>query len=152
MRTISWQITLVLITLTIFILLDCKNTSTQEKYSEIEVKEMLRLFYVHYINKNAILDQVKSDSILKVYCSEKLIFHVNKLYAEQAIDADPFVNSQMIDVRMLEHIDFAKDVHKDYVYYVRYTYGDSKNEIKLSVIKEKEIYKVNHIFIPGIDE
>ena len=153
MRT-KKQIIFFAIGIIFFCALGCKNISAQEKSPEEKVKEMLKTFYTNYITMNSGVGYNKSDSIQRLYCTKKLIDYINKLYSEPPgkVDSDVFLKSQMVDIKMLEHLEFGKDPYKDDLYYVYLTYGMWRWTVKLSVVKESEGYKINHVFIPGIDE
>jgi hypothetical protein len=96
----------------------------------------------------------KTDSLLSLYCTDKLITFINNLYSEPPgkIDSDILLQSQMVDVRMLEKLTIRKDSLKNDVYHVFIKYGTGGWSIKLSVKKEKGAYKIDHVFIPGIDK
>ena len=137
-----------------FSAISCKNTSAQEKFSEEKIKEMLESFYTSYITVNSIADRKKSDSVVRKYCTPKLVDYINKLYSEPS-DGDSydiFLKSQMVDMPMLENLAIRKDSKKNDLYYVSITYGKGQWTIKLSVVKEKDAYKIDHVFTEGVDE
>jgi hypothetical protein len=148
------QIVCIIISAVFFSAFSCKNTSAQEKFSEEKVKEMLNSFYTSYITVNSIADGKKSDSVVRKYCTPKLINYLDKLYSEPpAGDSyDIFLKSQMVDMPMLENLAIRKDSKKNDLYYVSITYGKGQWTIKLSIVKEKEGYKIDHVFTEGMDD
>ncbi len=125
----------------------CKNSSVYDKYSEEEAKKMLKTFYTDYINANSISDWKKSDSVIAKYCSVELINHINKLYSEPpAGDSyDKLLRSQMVDVKMLEKLSIQKDILEKNIYTVFIEYAGERWSIKLSIIKDKNNYKINRV-------
>ena len=134
-------------------MLNCKNTPAQNEYSEEQIVNMLKNFYTGYITENSKIPENKEklDSIKNEYCTTKLLNYIQKQFLERVIDYDPFLNAQMIDTRMLETLTIKKDSVKNNLYYVSYTYG-GLNTIKLTVVKEKDCYKIDHIFLAGLQE
>ncbi|SRR5258706_8421347 len=134
----------------------CKNVSAQEDFSEKQVVTMLKDFYTSYISEYSKIpeDKKKLDSIKAKYWTPKLSNYVGKLFREQRIDNDPFLKSQMIDILILKTISFSKDLKQNNIYYGFYIWPGEKNSIviKLLIAKEKEAYKIDHVFIEGIDE
>ncbi len=130
--------------------LSCKSAPTSE---EEKVKSMLKTFYANYVRMNSGVDSDKTDSLMNKYCTAKLIRYANNLYSEppSKINSDLFLQTQMIDVRILENLRIQKDLKADNVYYVSYTYGsNSPIIVKLSVIKERDVYKIDHVFISEV--
>ena len=148
------QIICLAIGILIISIFSCKSSPAQEPSEEQKVKTMLKIFYTNYINMNSGLNYNRTDSILSLYCTGKLIKYRNNLYSEPPgkVNSDIFLKSQMIDPKMLEHLEFGKSPYKDDLYYVYLEYGMWRWTVKLSVVKEKESYKINHVFIPRIDE
>jgi hypothetical protein len=117
---------------------------------------MLKDFYTSYIGEYSKIpeDKRKLDSIKAKYWTPKLSNYVRKLFREQRIDNDPFLKSQMIDILILKTISFSKDLKQNDIYYAFYIWPGEKNSIviKLLIAKEKKAYKIDHVFIEGIDE
>lgn len=148
------QIICIAITAVFFSVFSCKNTSAQEKFSEEKVKEMLKNFYTSYITVNSIAARKKSDSVVRKYCTPKLVDYIDKLYSKPS-DGDSydiFLKSQMVDMPMLENLAIRKDLKKNDLYYVSITYGKGQWTIKLSIVKESGDYKIDHVFTEGIDD
>jgi hypothetical protein len=150
------QIILIAMSMILFSSPGCKNSFAQEKFSDEKIKEMIKNFYTSYITINSfgVDDRKKSDSVQRLYCTPKLYNFLRKQYMGPPgkIDYDVFLKSQMFDIRMLEKLTVRKDSMKNDVYYVVYTYGKEQTTIELRVVKEKEDYKIDHVFIKGIDE
>ena len=132
----------------IFGILACKNVPPED-----QAAKMLKNFYTSYLgtySKHLLLniENSKIDSIKKVYCTPKLL---NYILSIDELDYDPFLNAQMIDIRMLETLTIKKDSAKNDIYYVSYTYG-RENTIKLSVLREGNGYKIDHIFLKNMQE
>lgn len=131
----------------------CKNARPQDSYSEEQITKMLKNFYTSYLNlysKHLPLNVeiAKIDSIKKEYCTPKLL---NYILSIDELDYDPYLNSQMVDIRMLEALTIKKDEKRNDIYYVSYIY-DEKITIKLAVLKEKDGYKIDHIYLRGEKE
>ena len=139
MRTIS-IITVVLILLST---LSCKKSSAQEKFSEENVKEMLKNFYTNYVTENSTfpINQKKRDSIEHRYCTKNVF---NQF--EGNIEYDIFLKSQMVDTLILKTMTFRKDSVKDNLYYVSYVYNKDHVTITLLIAKETDGYKIDLVY------
>lgn len=147
------QVICIVISAVFFSAFSCKNTSAQENFSEEKVKQMLKRFYTSYITVNSIADGKKSDSVVRKYCTPKLVNYLNKFYSEppDGDSYDIFLKSQMVDMPMLENLVIRKDSKKNDLYHVSVTHGKAQLTIKLSVVKEREDYKIDHIFTDEFD-
>lgn len=130
------------------------NASFIKTHPDGKGSDLIEKAYQNFIKENAALQRKKSDSIENKYLSSKLynyLKHVND--KGLVLDYDPLLNSQMVDRKMLEHLTFRKDSKRNDVYYVSYTYGsNSPVTIKLSVVREKDAYKIDHVFTAGVDK
>ncbi len=106
---------------------------------------MLYKFYTSYINECSIVPTnfEKIDSIKNKYCTTNLLNKNKELYETQELDYDLFLNAQDCTNLSLKTLTIQKDSTKNNVYVVSYSYGD--NPIRLFVIKENGIYKIDAI-------
>ena len=149
------RISLITLCLILFSISNCKNyenkknAETKESFSEEQISRMLKSFYTSYINANAELNNKKSDSIQNKYCTQNLLNSIRKKFAENSLDYDPFLHSQMIDITMLENMNIQKDSLKNDIYYFSYfrPYYKKYVTIKLGILKEKNCYKIDQIFL-----
>lgn len=132
--------------------LGCKNTSAQENFSEQEAEKTLKDFYKGWLTihenfhkKNIPLNKhiAQIDSVKSRYCTPG---HLKEFEKDDYLDYDPYIKSQMIDIRMLAGLTVQKDSVKNNLYYVTIKYREEQRTIKLLVVKEKETYKIGRVF------
>lgn len=146
-------VTLSIIFLSFF---SCKKISAQEKFSDQKAKEMLKNFYTAYIKTNSVSDYKRSDSVVRRYCTLKLVSYIDKRFSEPPKpedNGDVFLKGNMVDMTMLEGLTVRKDLKNNGLYYVEYGVGPGAPVIiKLSVVKENEDYKIARVFDKPVDE
>ena len=140
---------LLIIGLTLLDISNCKRALAQEDFPEKKVKEMLKEFYTAYIttfDKYLPLNTqtFKIDSIKKKYCTSELLKYI---IDQGRLDYDPYLNSQMIDLKKLETLTIRKDQKETDIFYVSYVYGNKKTTIKLRLVKSGGSFKIDHIFL-----
>jgi hypothetical protein len=136
------------ICLILFSIIGCRAAS-QENNSDEKIKKVLNDFYVNYITASSKLNYQKSDSIIMVFCTSKLVNYINQQIKEGNLDYDPFINSQMIDLSMLQNIKVQKDSVEKNIYFVSYfrPYYKKFITIKLGVIQKENRVLIDSIFI-----
>lgn len=135
---------------------NCQNVTKQEEYSNVQIEDMLKKFYTLYITLNSHQStryREKIDSIKGEYCTVKLLKYIDDQMRNERIGYDLFINGQMFVIESLKTLTIRKDSIKNNIYYVTYNwpYGDKELiTTKLIIIKEKDSYKIDHIFLDEI--
>ncbi len=159
-KKISFIMLCIIVLITTF---SCKNTpkqknvQKQEDYSEIEVKSMLMNFYESYTAElffKEFESQEKIDSISSIYLTKKLIDYLDKKYQSTELDYDPFTHAQMFGNETLRSIKIRKDESNNNIYYISFFWSYEKKlvTIKLGIIKENKVYKIDHVFLDYFTE
>lgn len=113
--------------------------------------------YRKFNKENAVSQRKKSDSIVRKYCTDKMVNYINKLFSgppRPEVNGDVFLRGNMIEATMLEGLSVQTDSKKKGQFYIKYGTGSGAPvTIKLSVVKEKDAYKIDHVFYTeGVDE
>jgi hypothetical protein len=132
----------------------------QNNSSNNEAEKMIREFYTAY---NIAWSRVPTpeilvrnlDSLQRIYCSENLRKKLKKQFDAEGLDHDLLTNDQAADVNYLEKLTIKKDSANANTYIISYvedyTSPSNKKEFKmaiihLSVVKEKETYKIDNVW------
>ncbi|MBK0402091.1 hypothetical protein I5M27_03790 [Adhaeribacter sp. BT258] len=125
----------------------CNNLST-EKEDILFIKK----FYQEYngeLSKEA--ESIsKRDSILKSYCTSRLVSFLEKQYRENELDWDPFLNAQDMNIKTPETLRVIKENSKYNLYSISYVWaptGDTVDNIGLIIINEKGTPKIDYVYI-----
>jgi hypothetical protein len=118
----------------------CQNTSQEQ------ITKMLKFFYtclatIHNLNK--------LDSVKKLNCTCNYFKEIEK---QEMLDYEPLIKAQDFGFDCLKTLTIKKDLKRDDLYYVTYieTYTKMKVIIKLIIVKEKEQYKIDYVFLDNI--
>ena len=114
---------------------------------------MLKAFYNAYIIlqsdiKPPKVQEEKVDSLLKRYCTSVFLNFYGTINGPDELDWDPFLDAQFCSIDWLKSLTIKKDLKRNDLYYVSFIKDSSNNElttIELSVIKEKDIYKIDSL-------
>lgn len=126
----------------------CSCVQAQNTYSRQDELAMVKDFYVGYItefSKRPTLENRKNVSEIKVkYCTKKLLHNIENM----KLDYDPFLKAQDSNVECLKTLTVKKDLNKLNLFTVSYIddYSKEKITINLSVIKQKDIYKIDSVW------
>jgi hypothetical protein len=131
--------------LTVILLLINGCGQAQTKSSDEQAIKILNEFYSNYIieNSKSQIDQKTINSLKSKYCTSRLL---NKIKIED-LDYDPFLNAQDCDAEWLKTLTITRDSRKPNFYIISFVdnLSNKKNYIRLSVIKEKDTYKIDTI-------
>jgi hypothetical protein len=124
------------------------NSYCQSTYSDDEILKTLHKFYSAYITAtcSSTPDQKKVKSIYNKYCTQKLLKDI------QGLDYDPFINAQDCAMNLLKNLKIYKAKNTSDLFIVTYPddYDKSNVIIKLKVIKQEGVYKINEILDLGV--
>lgn len=134
-------------------ILNCKNLNAQNKFSEEQVKIMLRNFYTSYIKTISSHKQPKYhklDSIERVYCTPNYFNELRKYSTK--LEYNPLLKAQDSDLECLKTLTIKKDSIRDDLYYISYVLPFEKIliNIKLTVIKENNDYRIDCVFLDDL--
>jgi hypothetical protein len=139
-----------------------ENSYSQNKTSEEkQIIKTLRTFYREYFleeTKTKIdtdgtagigTDYTKIELLKKKYCTKNFLIKLEKAFANE-LDYDPLVNAQDFDMKDYETLKIIKDKTKSNVYLVSFGYFEyDKNNIqkpiKMVIVKDKGMYKIDSI-------
>lgn len=123
---------------------------TQEEFSEIEITSMVKEFCVSYIKENIKEhpNNEKTDSIREKYCTKNLI----EQFGNPESNFDSFINAQLFNEELFNSINIKKSKSANDIYFVALVYNKSPLTIKIRVVKENNIYKLDYIFINEYNE
>ncbi len=111
---------------------------------------MLKNFYTAYMTEIAIGSShnfvKKLTSIQKRYCTPALVEKIPELI--ERADCDPFLKAQDSNVENIKSLAFKKDTKTPNLFIVSYTdiYRHNKTTIKLTVVKQKDNFKIASVF------
>jgi len=138
-------VTLVSLLLTAFVFFS-HPVSIQAASPNDAATEMLKEFYTRYIteiSKNPPSEK-KLHSIRKQYCTAGLLSRMKELQ----LDYDPFINAQDTDDSWIKTLSVKRHPEKGKGFYI-VSFSDTESKttvtITLSVIKEKDDYKIDGI-------
>jgi len=123
-----------------------KSNPMQDKFSDEQILSMLKSFYTSYIIEYSKEpdDFKKINSIKSKYCTTSLLQKIKKL----KLDYDMFLQAHDIDSVMLKTLNIKKDSIRNNLYYVSYLdiFNNKTVTIKLIVVKQKELYKIDAVW------
>ena len=142
-----------LLSLLCFIILSSCKTDVNGEYSETEIENMIRKFYIAYISESissipASELQKKLDSITQIYCTKSLLDSIDNEFKNNELDYDPFLNAQDSSPEMLKTLSIHKRSQKENIYTVMYLsdkYDSTFTKIYLTISKIDGKYKVSGI-------
>ncbi|TFZ62781.1 DUF3828 domain-containing protein [Hymenobacter sp. UV11] len=139
------------------LLIGCLSTSpyygvqAQNTSTDRQAIAMLKEFYVAYITASSeppTTDALKKLAALpKKYCTAGLLRKINAQYQQGHLDADPFTQSQDVDLSWRNTLVVRRDVRGANFYSV--TLGDDisrfKVVIQLTVLKQSNSFRISSI-------
>lgn len=126
------------------------NSQTHVTLADQQAMTMLKNFYTAYMTEVATGSAhnfvKKLQKIQKQYCTPKLIDKIPAMIDRTNID--PFLKAQDSNIENLKSLTFQKDSRAADLFIVSYTdiYRHNKTTIKLSVIKQKDSFKIDGVF------
>jgi len=126
-----------------------QDSVVRSKFSQDQITKMLKDFYT---DLGVICSDPYHFSLEKVYSLKKLNCTANyfkEIEKQGMLDYDPLINAQDFSPDALKTLTIKKDLQKDDIYYVSYitSYDKRQITIKLKIVKEKEAYKIDHVFL-----
>lgn len=114
-----------------------------------QIRDMLKEFYTSYITQMAEklpLDIKKINSIKKKYCTVRLLKEIEN---DEDLDYDPLIDAQDADVAWLKTLSIKNNIGIPNGYIITYEssskYDTEKASIKMTVVKEKDGYKIDSV-------
>lgn len=155
---------ILLLALFSIILASGNNYSQNKPSEEKQIIKTLRTFYREYFleetktkidNDGTVgigTDYVKIELLKNKYCTKNFLIKLEKAFAND-LDYDPLVNAQDFDMKDYETLKINRDKRKKNVYHVSFGYFeyDKKNiqpPIKMVIVKDKGMYKIDSIIDP----
>jgi erythromycin esterase-like protein len=127
----------------------------QDHYSEEKIISTLTSFYTTLITERNADIHFDEASLLKQYCTQRLIDVLEKYTPIMVIDYCPFTNAQDCDIKWLKSLHIKKDSLRNDIYHVSFwlEYEKKNAEIELYIVQEGEKYKIDNVasIIPLID-
>jgi hypothetical protein len=126
--------------------LRCYNSLAQKQNSQEQITKMLKNLY---INIATIHDLHKLDSIKRLNCTSN---YYKEIENQEMLDYEPLIKAQDFGVDCLKTLTINKDSKRDNLYYVSYIEPTIKKKvtIRLVIVKEKDLYKIEYVFLDGI--
>jgi len=123
----------------------CSRAQSSSFSNGQDAVNMIKEFYKNYIMENAKTtnNTERINELKRKYCTEKLL---DKM-AKDELDYDPILNAQDCDIKWLNTLSVTKDSLKMNRYTVSYidNYSKRKNTVRLLVVKEHSIFKIDAI-------
>ena len=129
------------------------GTGTKQNFSEEKVILTLKSFYTEYITVgNKPLSAEYLQELKKTrenYCTQQLLDRLDSLRNQEKLDFDPFTHAQDFNANWLQTMIIKKDSAGENIYSVSLwdDYCEDYKTIKMSVVKEKEWYKIDSLAI-----
>jgi hypothetical protein len=139
--------------LTLIILLIVGTTVSKAQNTTVadqQAMAMLKNFYTAYMTEIAVGSShnfvKKLTSIQKKYCTPALVEKIPALI--ERADCDPFLKAQDSNIENIKSLSFKKDTQAPNLFIVSYTdiYRHNKTTIKLTVVKQKDNFKIASVF------
>lgn len=132
-----------------FLFFNSINCKIEQLYSDEEkIIKFLKSFYSEYITEcdSFSINWSQIEIIKEKYCTKSLIKKIKILQEDGMIDYDPFLNAQDCNINWLKTLNITKEEKDSCWYNVYYTDNYSDIKIKISIIKEGNLYKINDIW------
>jgi hypothetical protein len=132
--------------------LSCFNSVAQNHFSQEQITQMLKNLYTNIAiicSDPYLYSLEKIDSIKRLNCTAN---YYKEIKDQGMLDYDPLLKAQDFRVEYLKTLTIRKDLKREDLYYVSYItpYDNMKLTIKLIIVKEKESYKIESVFLDGI--
>jgi hypothetical protein len=153
----------ILFLLSFFVTAISENNFSQSNLSEEkQVIKTLRTFYKEYFTEQTKIgvdgivgtgtNYAKVELIRKKYCTQNFLVKLRKT-TENELDYDPLVNAQDFDMKSYETLKIIRDKKGSNVYlisfdYFKYDKDNIQEPIKIVIVKDKGIYKIDSISDP----
>jgi hypothetical protein len=136
----------------IITLIGCNGCNTSNfKDKDVVFIEKFYNDYITELSRND-FQNVNADSVLKMYCTPRLISFLKTQYSENELDYDPFLNAQDVDKGIINTLEVRKDKSTYNLYSVSYTWPGAREKVegvRLIVLNEGERSRIDYVFIAG---
>lgn len=125
-------------------------SDSQTPVTDQQAMVMLKNFYTAYMTEVATGSSrnfvKKLEKIQKQYCTPQLVDKIPAMI--ERTNVDPFLKAQDSNIENLKSLTFKKDTKAADLFIVSYTdiYRHNKTIIKLSVVKQKDNFKIDGVF------
>ncbi|TAL71645.1 MAG: hypothetical protein EPN88_05470 [Bacteroidetes bacterium] len=123
-----------------------QNSFANNRFSQDHITKMLKSFYtclatIHNLNK--------LDSVKRLNCTSN---YFKEIENQEMLDYEPLIKAQDFGFDCLKTLTIKKDLKRADLYYVTYIEPNTKMKvtIKLIIVKEKERYKIDYVFLDKI--
>lgn len=127
----------------------CCNFAQNNLSEDQQIRDMLKEFYKIYITQidKGPINRKKENSIKKKYCTTRLLEAIKN---DKELDYDPLIDAQDADIESLKTLSIKKNIGIASGYIVTYESSSKydnyeKTSIKLTVVKEKDGYKIDSV-------
>jgi hypothetical protein len=140
------KLTLIILLIASIAVCRAQNTTAADQ----QAMAMLKNFYTAYMTEVAVGSShnfvKKLTTIQKKYCTPALVEQIPALI--ERTDCDPFLKAQDSNVENIKSLSFKKDARAVNLFIVSYTdiYRHNKTTIKLTVVKQKDNFKIASVF------
>lgn len=145
------KLLIVLLTVGSILIADYNYVQAQNRPFDKQAITMLKEFYLAYFTASSKLPTPVNlrdiEALKKKYCTDKLYSKIKAQYKSGYVEADPFTQSQDINIAWFKNLSFNKDLGKLNNYNVSYMepYSNEKVTIRLTVIKQGNDFKIASI-------
>jgi hypothetical protein len=140
------KLTLIILLIASSVLAKAQTTTVADQ----QAIAMLKNFYTAYMTEIAVGSShnfaKKLTSIQKKYCTADLVDKIPALV--DRANCDPFLKAQDSNMENIKSLSFKKDTKASNLFLVSYTdiYRHNKTTIKLTVVKQKDNFKIASVF------
>ena len=125
----------------------CCSFAQNNLSEDQQIRGMLKEFYTSYMTQFAKWppEPKKEDSIRRKYCTTRLLKDIKN---DEDLDYDPWLDAQDTDIAWLKTLSIKKNIGIPNGYIITYEsskYDGEKAFIKLTVVKEKDGYKIDSV-------
>lgn len=125
----------------------CCNSAQNNTSEDQQIRDMLKEFYTSYMTQISEGKDLKTArAIPKKYCTIGLLKAIEN---DKELDYDPLLSAQDADVVWLKTLSIKKNIEIPNGYIITYEstskYDNEKASIKLTVVKEKDGYKIDSV-------
>jgi len=139
-KLLCYCLALILIQISVY---GCNVPQTSQ--TDQQIMSGLKTFYTEYIiQTDKLPDKANTDSLKSAYCTSDLLQTIES----QKLDYDPFLKAQDCDKAWLKTLIISKNHDKEGEYRISFldSFKGERIEIRLKVVSEKGVYKIDSVF------
>jgi len=131
--------------------------SQNKLFEEEQIIKTLKVFYREYFLEETKIDtdgragrgtdDAKIELLKKKYCTEIFLTKLRKAF-KNGLDYDPLANVQDYEMEWYKTLTIKKDKRKRNLYLVNYYPNGENLTVKLIIVKDNGIYKIDSILEP----